>query len=135
MINNIIMSSKLSPVFNKHFMEFLDDVSTIFPDNVDILTAKNGIVAMKKVNPTMLIKIWHQYIATPYLQQIMDGDIQFFISKDYTEDLSNTDNAAKILAAINRLRDPIKQMMPDDQQKSMKYIQNLTKLSVHYHEK
>ena len=83
------MSSKLTPVFNKHFIEFLDDVSIIFPDNVDIQAAKNGVIATKKVNPALIIKIWHQHIATPYLEQIMAGDVEFFINKDYSKDVLN----------------------------------------------
>jgi hypothetical protein len=132
------MSSKLTPVFNKHFIEFLDDVSIIFPDNVDIQAAKNGVIATKKVNPALIIKIWHQHIATPYLEQIMAGDVEFFINKDYSKDVLNIGpgggyDASKIMASINRLIGPIRDMSSDDQQKSMKYIQNLTKLSMHHH--
>jgi hypothetical protein len=35
----------------------------------------------------------------------------------------------KIMESINRLREPIRNMGPDNQAKVMKYIQNLTKLS------
>ena len=33
------------------------------------------------------------------------------------------------MESINRLREPIKNMTPDNQSKVMKYIQNLTKLA------
>lgn len=126
--------SKILPIFNKHFLEFLDDISSVFPDNVDIITAKNGILAIKKINPTIIVKIWQKHIVEPYLTQIQGGNIDFFIHKDYTTDLATTDNSDKILESINRLRDPIRQMSLEDQKKSMKYIQNLTKLSICFHE-
>ena len=38
------------------------------------------------------------------------------------------ENAGQIMTAIDRLRSPIKEMSPDSQEKTMKYIQNLKKL-------
>jgi hypothetical protein len=61
------------------------------------------------------------------------GNISFFIDKDYANDLTNAENSDKIIEAINRLRNPVKMMSEESQQKSMKYIQNLTKLCVAYH--
>jgi len=46
--------------------------------------------------------------------------------------LTNTDNSEKITEAIDRLRNPVKLMTPDEQKKVMKYIQNLKKLSTLY---
>ena len=125
--------SNLIPAFNNHFSEFIDDISNLFPDNVDILTAKNGLSTIRKANPKLLVKIWFTYVYEPYKSQIDSGDINFFITKDYSSDLSNlnkTDNIAKIMASIDRLRQPIKEMSAENQAKSMKYIQNLSKISV-----
>jgi hypothetical protein len=102
----------------------------VFPNDADILTAKNALLAIRKANPKLLVRVWITYIVTPYKQQIEAGDIEFFISKDYANDLSRNDHSEKILEAINRLRAPIQQMSPDSQAKTMKYIQNLSKLAI-----
>lgn len=125
------MSSIVS-VFNTHFVELFDDILTIFPTNTDILTAKNSLIALKKVNPAVIIKVWKKYIAQKYSEQINNDDISFFLSKDYSEDLTNTHNPDKIIDTINQLREPISNMSLDDQLKTLKYIKNLTKLSLLY---
>jgi hypothetical protein len=51
------------------------------------------------------------------------------MNKDYSADLSVSQNNDKIMESINRLRDPIRNMGPDNQAKVLKYIQNLTKLA------
>lgn len=123
------MTSILS-AFNDHFADFVNDIQSVFPQDADILTAKNALLAIRKANPKLLVRVWIKYVVTPYKTQIESGDINFFISKDYTTDLSRNDNSEKIIEAIDRLRNPIKQMTVDNQAKTMKYIQNLTKLSL-----
>ena len=122
------MSSVLT-AFNNHFGEFIDDIQGVFPDDVDIVTAKNALLAIRKANPKLLVKIWNKYVCNPYQQEIEAGDIHFFVTKDYSSDLNNTDNADKIMESINRLRKPVQNMSPENQAKTMKYIQNLSKLS------
>jgi hypothetical protein len=119
--------------FNDHFMEFVNDIINVFPNDADILSAKNSFVLIRKANPKMIIKIWHKYVVEKYESAIETGDISFFINKDYGDDLSNAENSEKITEAIDRLRNPVKLMTPEDQQKVMKYIQNLKKLSTLYH--
>jgi hypothetical protein len=51
------------------------------------------------------------------------------LEKDYSSDIAESNNSDKIMESINRLREPIRNMGPDNQEKVMKYIQNLTKLS------
>jgi hypothetical protein len=123
------MSSNILSAFNDHFVEFVTDVQNVFPDDVDLLTAKNSLIAIRKVNPKMIVKIWNIYIVNKYSKEIEEGNIDFFINKDYSQDLSSSQNSDKIMESINRLRDPVKQMNPEDQEKTMKYIQNLTKLA------
>jgi hypothetical protein len=115
--------------FNEHFLEFLNDVQSVFPEDADILAAKNALIAVRKANPKMIVKIWKTFIADKYRTQIEAGDMGFFIDKDYASDVSGSDSSDKIMSSINRLREPIRNMGPDNQAKVMKYIKNLTKLS------
>ena len=120
----------LVSIFNEHLLEFFDDIQSIFPDNVDVLVGKNSLIAFKKINPALIIRIWATYIASTYATQIENNDISFFIGKDYSGDLVYTSNAEKTMEIINRLRDPVSKMNADEQTKTMKYIKNLSKLSM-----
>lgn len=125
-------SGSIVSVFNSHLIDFFQDVLNIFPENTDILAGKNSIIAIKKMNPSIIIKIWKKYIANIYQAQIEADDVTFFTGKDYANDLVNSNNSDAILETINRLREPIKLMDPSDQAKTMKYIKNLTKMSLLY---
>jgi hypothetical protein len=116
--------------FNDHFVEFISDVQSVFPENADVLTAKNSLMMIRKANPKMIIKIWRSNIVDKYKSQIESGDISFFIEKDYSNDLSKAEYSDKIMEGIDRLRKPIKDMTQDNRDKTMKYIQNLTKLCI-----
>ena len=115
--------------FNDHFVEFVSDVQRVFPNDVDVLTAKNSLIAIRKANPKMIVKIWNIFIVGKYKTQIELCDIDFFVNKDYGNDFAQNGNSDKIMESIDRLREPIKNMNYEDQTKVMKYIQNLTKLA------
>ncbi len=123
------MTTNLVSVFNDHFSEFVNDIQNVFPDDPDILIAKNALLAIRKANPKLLVKIWIKYVVDPYKTQIDAGDINFFVTKDYASDLLKNDNADKIMESIDRLRTPIKLMSAENQTTTMKYIQNLSKLA------
>jgi hypothetical protein len=126
-------SQNILSAFNEHFLEFVGDIQSVFPEDRDILVAKNSLIAIKKANPKMIIKIWNTFIVSKYRTEIENGDINFFINKDYSNDLSGVQQEqSKITQAIDRLREPVKQMTKENQQKTMKYIQNLTKLASIY---
>lgn len=118
--------------FNNHLLEFLEDVSSIFPEDRDIKKAKTALEMLKKANPRAIILIWKSHITEKYGDTIDSGDISFFINKDYSFDIEGAQSSSKILDAINRLREPVKNMGIENQKKTMKYIQNLTKLSRMY---
>lgn len=123
-------STNLLTVFNDHFIEFVSDIQSVFPDDPDILTAKNALVAIRKANPKMIVKIWNKFIVGKYKNEIDAGNIDFFLNKDYSNDVSSVQNSDKIMESIDRLRGPIRQMSSENQAKTMKYIQNLTKLAL-----
>lgn len=121
--------SNILAAFNDHFLEFLNDVQSVFPDDPDILSAKNALMMIRKANPKMIVKIWKKFIADKYKDQIEANDISFFLTKDYSSDVSNAAGSDKIMESIDRLREPVRNMGAENQAKVMKYIQNLTKLS------
>ena len=123
------MTSQILTGFNDHFIEFVNDILSVFPNNLDILAAKNSFIMIRKANPKLIIQIWNTYVVGKYKNQIEAGNIDFFINKDYSDDLIHMDNSKTITNSIDRLRNPIKLMTEKDRIKSMKYIQNLTKLS------
>jgi len=118
--------------FNTHFVDFIDDIIKVIPENSDILAAKSFFEITKKANPTIIIKIWFSLIYSPYATIIDSGDLEFFINKNYAEDLSTMQNSKEILRAIDSLRDPIRNMSETNKTHCLKYIQNLCKLSAVY---
>ena len=126
------MSSSLLTAFNDHFIEFVSNIQIVFPDDTDLLAAKNSFLAIRKMNPKLLIKSCDIFVVGKYKNVIDSGDISFFINKDYSQDLVNQANSQKIIEAIDRLRNPVKMMNESEQLKIMSYIKNLTKLSELY---
>jgi hypothetical protein len=116
------MSSNILSAFNDHFVEFVTDIQNVFPEDHDILVAKNSLLAIRKANPKMIVKIWNTYIVGKYKSEIEKGDISFFINKYYSQDLVYANNPDKIIESIDRLRMPIKAMNQKEQAKTMKYI-------------
>ena len=121
--------SNILTAFNDHFLDFISDIQKVFPEDHDLLVAKNSLLAIRKANPKMIIKIWNTFIVGKYKKEIEAGDLSFFINNDYSQDLVNSYNSKQITDAIDRLRQPIKLMSPENTAKTIKYIQNLTKLA------
>ena len=119
----------VSKAFNKLFFDFLEDIKTIFPENNDITYAKNSFETIKKLNTTALIKAWYLHVYSQYSSKIDSGDIEFFINKDYSQDLAGVTTGGDIIKMIDKIRGPISQMETVNKEHCAKYIQNLSKLS------
>ena len=120
--------------FNNHFSEFMDDISVSFPNNRDILSAKNSLITLRRMNPKIIITFWKNYIVYNYGEQIEKGDCDFFLKKDYSSDITNNEGGEnpELLTAINRFRKPLSELSSENLDKCVKYIQNLSKLSMLY---
>jgi hypothetical protein len=123
------MSNSVLTAFNNHFSEFVKDIRRVFPDDEDIETAETAINRLRKANPRIIITSFKSYVIDPYSSQIDSGDISFFINTDYTMDIGDN---KMILNKIDALRGPVSQMNKEEQNKVMKYIQNLKKLANMY---
>ena len=120
--------------FNNHFEEFVEDILSIFPGNRDILTAKNSMQTLRKMNPKIIISFWQSYIVATYGAQIIQGDCDFFLNKDYTLDINTHSdgggtNSTQLINAIERLKKPLSELNQDQLDKCVKYIQNLSQLA------
>tara|TARA_E500000178_G_C16882449_1_gene689655 strand:+ start:426 stop:821 length:396 start_codon:yes stop_codon:yes gene_type:complete len=118
--------------FNKHFLEFIDDVESIFSDNKDILAAKEALIYLKKSNPTILVQVWYEYVCKKYETQINNNDYDFFINKNYDEDLKGSPQIKKILEGIDRVRGLLKDLDDKNKEKTFEYVKNLCTLSNYY---
>lgn len=118
--------------FNTHFDEFIDEIISVIPENIDIKSARNLTIMARKANVTIIVKVWYSYIYAPYKERIDSGDLDFFINKDYCEDLNGVSNSSDIMKSIDALRSPIKDMSDTNKAHSLKYVQNLCKLSELY---
>jgi hypothetical protein len=114
--------------FNNHLEEFLKDIETLFPEDFEIKTSINYLKSVRKMNPKLVIVSWKNYISTPYKNEILCGNIDFFMKKDYNKDLEGAAYCNEIISKIEMLRRPISEMGDDNLNKTVKYIQNLTKL-------
>jgi len=121
--------SNFLKAFNDHFSEFLDDLVKIFPQNLDLKTAKMTQGVLIKMNPSKLIKVWRNHVIK-HADELNKGNLSLFIDNDFTDDLNkfNTHQTGEINSIIDRLRNPIRDMGEENQVKALRYIQNLNKL-------
>lgn len=122
--------SHILRTFNNHFEEFLEDVLRVFPDNKDIITCKQALLTMRKMNPKILLMAYTKTVANPYREKIVQNDLTFFINKNYQEDIYfAADTTKHVLEKIDLLRKPIGEMCVEDKKTVAKYLNNLLKLS------
>lgn len=124
--------STILKLFNEHFFEFMDELVDIFPDNLDIIASINLFKLTKSANITLLIKIWYTYVEVPYGEILRQDNLDYFLDKDYKDDLVNLPNAANALRGIDMLRNPIKTTSDKNKEHSLNYIKNLCKMSLAY---
>ena len=119
-------------VFNTQLSEFLDDLITLFPNDIDLKASRTAVKALKKVNPKSLLINWKYYVTDKYEKQIMEGDIDFFLTKNYENDMTDIEDKGAAMEAINRLKPALSKIGEENKRKASKYLINLTKLSVLY---
>ena len=119
-------------IFNNQLSEFLDDLITLFPNDVDLKASRMAVNALKKVNPKSLLTNWKYYVTDKYKKQIFEGDINFFLTKDYENDITDVEDKGAAMKAINRLKPALNKIGDANKLKASKYLINLTKLSELY---
>ena len=94
------MNSQVLKGFNDHFMELVEDIERVFPDDNDISTVKNSFIELRKANPKIIIKVFKEQFLDLYSSEIENGNIDFFINKDYKKDIGNMADSEYILKLV-----------------------------------
>ena len=119
--------------FNSQFEDFLEDIELLFPENKDIRTTKTGLMMMRKANPKKMVSVWYRYICIKYEDEIEKENLEYFLTKDYSTDLKMEDGAAgKVMDAIDKLREPLRELNPENTKKCVQYLKNMNQLSKIY---
>jgi len=122
----------LKEVFSNQLLEFMDDILIIFPNNLDLRTGKTFIVGLTKVSKKKLIGIWKTSVVDIYEDAIMKGDKEYFINKDYSDDLGEG-GTDRMMSVIEDIRALIRNTSDENKDKAIKYLQNLTKICKLYY--
>ena len=111
--------STILKAFNTQFEEFLEDISVLFPGNNDLRTSKTGLLMLRKANPKKIVDVWYRYICIKYEEEIEKENLEFGC-------------ANKVLDAIDKIRQPFRELESDNKEKCVQYLKNLNALSKIY---
>lgn len=129
--------STLLKAFNSQFEEFLEDIVILFPENREIKTSKTALSMMKQANPKMVLSVWYRYIFVKYADKIEEENIDYFLEKDYTEDVAKLEersggSGTSVIESINKIKGPLRELDEENTSKCLQYLKNLNNLSNMY---
>ena len=96
--------------FTTHFKEFMNDIQVVFPKDPEIRTTKFFFTSLIAVNPKSILVGWKACVNDVYEKEIIEGDFDFFLNKDYRKDLEGAEGESNILQSIEIFRHKIKNM-------------------------
>ena len=135
-MSSTIDKSTLLKAFSGQFEEFLDDIVILFPDNREIKTSKTALCMMKQANPKMLLSVWYRYVYVKYADKIEEENIDYFLDKDYTDDVAKLEQKAgggtSVIESINKIKGPLRELDEENTSKCLLYLKNLNNLSNMY---
>lgn len=81
------MSSNLSK-FNEQLLNFLNELSNLFPEDKMLKTSYHTVEFMKKSNPREIMNLFKMYVY-PYKEQILKRDESFFLNNDFSDSIKS----------------------------------------------
>ena len=75
--------------FNEIYFDLLKTMKENSDKNKDFENFYNKNFFIKKTNIKLFIKVWYQSITTLYKHEIMEGNIDYFIKKDFSKDIED----------------------------------------------
>jgi hypothetical protein len=93
------MSTNLSK-FNEQLLNFLNELSALFPEDKALKTFYHTVEFMKKTNPRELMNQFKNFVY-PYKDQILKRDESFFLNNSFNE--VNDNNAISEMLRIKTI--------------------------------
>tara|TARA_B000000441_G_C21570138_1_gene248142 strand:+ start:252 stop:659 length:408 start_codon:yes stop_codon:yes gene_type:complete len=132
-----VNKSLLVKIFSEQVVELYRDMRIVYPNNTSIKTGLTLVEQIKTFNPKLLISKYKEGVNDEYYEQIVKGDLDFFINKNYEEDCIKAGfvgNEAKSQAAwLETIKELYKEQGEDNQKKIKKYFQNFSKICKMYY--
>ena len=114
--------------FTNQMEAFASELSSMFPEDVDLKTALNMIKMIKKVNPRKLLSVFEKF-TSGYKDQIMSKDERFFIDHDFNDLASKTGQSDYTYALVTQIKSHWKDMSNESKEASWQYFIVLFKLA------
>lgn len=81
------MSTNLSK-FNEQLINFLNELSSLFPEDKMLKTSYHTVEFMKKSNPREIMNLFKKFVY-PYKEQILKRDESFFLNNDFSDSIKS----------------------------------------------
>jgi hypothetical protein len=114
--------------FNAQLFQFLDSLLVLFPQNANLRKGVKSLDAIKRMNPTLIIRIWYNQLYLPHRQEIEEYNIDFF-SNDFTE----IQNGKEIMLILDSLKQSMNIIHETEKKNFVDQIFRISMLSKMYY--
>jgi hypothetical protein len=109
-------------VFNDKFIDFLKDLSTVFPDDKDFKVALSSVRLLLMADKSCVHAIFNEKVVGPYSTKIMAKDEGFFLDKSYDHEFEDA------IGIVEKLKSYWKSLSEENRIVVWKYLQILVVL-------
>lgn len=123
-------------LFNSTYFELLKMMKDNSDKNKDFLRFYKQNMFLKRANVKLFIRTWYTNITRFYMEPILNGNIQFFLEKDYSSEINeNKDfsNSYSIESYVQYFKEIYNTLKQEDVDAFVEKVQELTKLSKLYY--
>lgn len=89
------MSSNLTK-FNEQVLNFLNEISSLFPEDKALKTFYHTVEFMKKTNPREIMTQFKSFIY-PYKSQILSKDESFFLNNSFSDSIKDNESISEMV--------------------------------------
>jgi hypothetical protein len=115
--------------FNQTFNEFIDDIISLYPNDVDLRVYQKLLTAALSYNSQLIINTFKESVVTEFGDQLLNRDETFFLNKDYSDLINKNENNVEYNAIIKKIKDYWSTMSDNNKDTIWKYFRVLILLS------